>query len=57
MNVGSHCNRDLDHRNKVVFRGGVVDKVKVFYPAQLKGWLWLKHKMSRSMFSYSDWCL
>jgi len=28
-----------NHRNKVVFRGGVVDEVKVFYLAQLKGWL------------------
>jgi len=43
------------HRNKVVFRGGVVDEVEVFCLAQLKGWEWFRHRMSRTLFSYSDW--
>jgi len=34
------------HRNKVVFKGGVVDHEEIFSLAQLKGWLWLKHKMT-----------
>jgi len=42
------------HRNKVVFKGGVVDAIEIFSLAQLKGWLWAKYKMKRITFSYSD---
>jgi len=45
------------HRNKVVFKGGVVDADEIFSLAQLKGWLWAKYKMKRTTFSYSDWIL
>lgn len=40
--------------NKVVLRGGVVDKAEVFCLAQLKGWVWFKHRMTKTIFSYSD---
>jgi len=43
------------YRNKVVLRGGVVDELKVFCLAQLKGWEWFKHRMWITMFSYLDW--
>jgi len=43
-----------NHRNKVVFNRGVVDVVEIFSLAQLKGWLWIKHKLSRITLSYSD---
>jgi len=39
-------------RNKVVFKGGVVDAVEIFSLAQLKGWLWAKYKMKKTSFSY-----
>ena len=44
-----------NHINKVVFKGGVVDANETFSLAQLKGWLWAKHKMKRTRVSYSDW--
>jgi len=43
-----------NHINKVVFKGGVVDHEEIFSLAHLKGWLWLKHKMTGTTFSYSD---
>jgi len=43
------------HKNKVVFRGGVVDEVEFFCLAQLKSWEWFKHRMSRIILFYSDW--
>ena len=44
-----------NHRNKVVFKGGVVDHKEIFYLTQLKNWLWLKYKRSTISFSFSDW--
>jgi len=29
------------HKNRVIFKGGVVDVVKVFVLAQLKAWTWV----------------
>jgi len=46
-----------NHRNKVVFRGGVMDADEIFSLDQVKGWLWAKYKMKRTTFSYSDWHL
>jgi len=43
-----------DQRNKMVFKGGVVDAEEIFTLAQLKGWLWLKYK-SKTSLSYLDW--
>jgi len=46
-----------NHKNKVVFKGGVggvVDADEIFSLAQLKGWLWAKYKIKRTFFSYSD---
>jgi len=42
------------HKNKVVFKDGVVDADKIFSLAQLKGWLWAKYKIKRTFFSFSD---
>ena len=39
----------------MVFKGGVVNVEEIFSLSLLKGWLWLKHKMERTSFSYSDW--
>jgi len=44
-----------NHKIKVVFNRGIVDAVEIFSLAQLKGWLWIKHKLSKITFSYSDW--
>ena len=46
-----------DHINNVVFNGGVVDEEEVFHEAQLKSWLWLKHKGNNFSYSFSDWLL
>jgi len=43
-----------NHKNKVVFKGGVVDADEIFSLAQLKGWLSAKYKIKRTFFSYSD---
>jgi len=43
-----------NHKIKVVFNRGIVDAVEIFSLAQLKGWLWIKHKLSKITFSYSD---
>jgi len=43
-----------NHRNKVVFKGGLVDVEEIFSLAQLKGWLWIKFKLKRTPLSYSD---
>jgi len=45
------------HRNKVIFRNGVVDSVEIFSLVQIRGWHWLKHKVKRAQFTYSDWIL
>ena len=46
-----------EHRNAVVFNDGVVDEVEVLHKAQLKSWLWLKHKSHNFSCSFSDWML
>jgi len=32
-----------------------VDVEEIFCLAQLKGWLWIMYKMTRTSLSYSDW--
>ena len=46
-----------EHRNVVVFNEGVVDEEEVFHKAQLKSWLWLKHKGHNFCYLFSDWML
>ena len=46
-----------EHRNSVVFNEGVVDDEEVLYKAQLKSWLWLKHKGNNFSYSFADWLL
>jgi len=43
-----------NQRNNVIFKGRVVDYEEIFTLAQLKSWLWLKHKSLGTSFSYSD---
>jgi len=45
------------HRNKVIFKGGVVDYSEIFTLAQLKAWSWVTSKIPSACFSFSDWCL
>ena len=40
-----------------VFSEGVVDAEEVLQKAQLKLWLWLKHKGHNFSYSFSDWIL
>jgi len=46
-----------DHRNKIVFRQGKVDVEEIFTMAQLNAWTWIKYKIDKVNFSYSDWIL
>jgi len=46
-----------EHRNSVAFNQGVVDAEEVFQNAQLKSWLWLKHKAHDFNYSFADWVL
>jgi len=46
-----------DHRNLVVFKQGVVDAEEMFQKAQLKSWLWMKHKSNSFNYSFMDWFL
>ena len=46
-----------DHRNSVVFKQGVVDAEEMFQQAQLKSWLWMKHKTDSFNYSLVDWVL
>jgi len=39
------------HRNKVIFKGGVVDHSEIFTLAQLKAWSWVTSKILLA------WCL
>jgi len=41
-------------RNKVIFKGGKVDEEEALCLVQLKSWEWIKHRIVRSTFSYSD---
>ncbi|ESW25685.1 hypothetical protein PHAVU_003G056800 [Phaseolus vulgaris] len=46
-----------DQRNHIVFRQGKVDTEEIFQMAQLKTWLWMKHRMNVFNYSFSDWNL
>ena len=46
-----------EHRNVVAFNEGIVDEEEVFHKAQLKSWLWLKHKGHNFCYSFSDWVM
>ena len=41
----------------MVFNEGVVDVEEVLHKAQLKSWLWLKHKGHNFSYSFSHWML
>jgi len=45
------------HRNKHIFKGGVIDHFEIFSLAQLKVWSWVTSKVPSTCFSFSDWCL
>ena len=46
-----------EHRNTIVFNQGVVDAKEVLQNAQLKTWLWLKHKALNFNYSFAYWIL
>ena len=46
-----------DQRNLITFQQGVVDVEEVFQRAQLKSWLWMKHKARSFSYSFVDWVL
>ena len=41
----------------MIFKQGVVDVEEIFHKAQVKSWLWLKHKVPSYSFSFVDWVL
>ncbi|XP_068492296.1 uncharacterized protein [Phaseolus vulgaris] len=45
------------HRNRVIFRRGVIDVLEVFALVQLKAWAWVTSKSQDAIFSFSDWCI
>ena len=46
-----------DQRNLITFQQGVVNAEEVFQRAQLKSWLWMKHKARSFSYSFIDWVL
>jgi len=40
------------HRNKVIFKGGVMDHFEIFSFAQLKTWSWVTSKVPSACFSF-----
>ena len=38
----------------IVFKQGLVDVEEVFQKAQLKSWLWMKHKVHSFIYSFVD---
>jgi len=46
-----------DQRNVVVFKQGIVDAEEMFEKAQIKSWLWMKHKSISFNYSLVDWIL
>ena len=46
-----------DQKNLITFQQGVVDAEEIFQRAQLKSWLWMKHKAHSSSYSFVDWVL
>jgi len=43
-----------NHRNGVIFKQRKVDLIEIFSHARMVAWVWMKHKISVVMFSYSD---
>jgi len=46
-----------DHMNKIVFRQGKVDVEEILTLIQLNAWTWMKYKISKVNFSYSNFSL
>jgi len=46
-----------NHRNGVIFKQRKVDPIEIFSHAQMVAWVWMKHKIPTTSFSYSDWIL
>jgi len=46
-----------EQRNCVVFKERVVDAEEIFEMAQLKSWLWVKHRIHSFNYSFVDWVL
>jgi len=50
-------NEIWNHRNIVIFKGGVIDVLEVFALVQLKAWSWVASKLQDAFFSFSDCCI
>ena len=46
-----------EQRNSVIFKQGKPDEKEIFHLAQLRAWLWLKHRVQLFKYSFSDWHL
>ena len=44
-------------RNKVIFNQAKIDDEEIFTMAQVQSWVWMKHKVRKVKFSFSDWML
>jgi len=44
------------HRNKIIFKAGVLDYSEIFSLAQLKVWSSITYKFPYACFSFSYWC-
>jgi len=51
------CLGYVNYGSVLVFNKSVVDAEEVFQQAQIKSWLWLKHKGNKFTYSLSDWVL
>jgi len=47
-------NEIWSHRNKIIFKDGVLDYSEIFSSAQLKVWSWITSKVLSACFSFSD---
>jgi len=45
------------HKNRVIFKGGVIDVLEAFALVQLKTSSWVSSKSQSAFFSFSDWCI
>lgn len=46
-----------EHRNSIKFRNRRRNDEEIFEIARLKAWTWLRNKISKTIISYSNWCL
>jgi len=45
------------HKNKTIFNQAKIDAEEILTKAQVQSWAWMKHKVRKVKFSFSDWIL